>query len=126
LLGAAVAGLSRLQPLHGLNIRVERGESVALVGANGADKTTFMRCVAGLTEEKRGAITFVGHDILRMPAEAIARRRRERPSIDHLSFASRSPSANLVAKQETAIPPNCANETGPRRAPHMPQELVSA
>ena len=46
-----------LQALHGLDIEVERGESVALVGANGAGKTTFMRCMAGLIEQKRGAIT---------------------------------------------------------------------
>ena len=63
-----------LQALHGLNTAVGRGESVALVGANGAGKTTFMRCVAGLIEQKRGAITFGGNDISRMPAEAIARR----------------------------------------------------
>ena len=63
-----------LQALHGLNIEVDRGESVALVGANGAGKTTFMRCLAGLIEQKRGAITFGGNDISRMPAEAIARR----------------------------------------------------
>src|SRR5262249_12654933 len=63
-----------LQALHGLSIEVERGESVALVGANGAGKTTFMRCLAGLIAQKRGAITFGGNDISRMPAEAIARR----------------------------------------------------
>jgi branched-chain amino acid transport system ATP-binding protein len=63
-----------LQALHGLDIEVDRGESVALVGANGAGKTTFMRCLAGLIEQKRGGITFGGNDISRMPAEAIARR----------------------------------------------------
>jgi branched-chain amino acid transport system ATP-binding protein len=63
-----------LQALHGLDMEVERGESVALVGANGAGKTTFMRCLAGLIEQKRGAITLGGNDISRMPAEAIARR----------------------------------------------------
>jgi len=62
------------QALHGLNIGIERGESVALVGANGAGKTTFMRCLAGLIEQKRGAITFDGGDISHMPAEVIARR----------------------------------------------------
>ena len=63
-----------LQALHGLDIEVDRGESVALVGANGAGKTTFMRCLSGLIEHKRGAITFGGGDISRMPAEPIARR----------------------------------------------------
>ena len=62
-----------LQALHGISIDVDTGESVALVGANGAGKTTFLRCVAGLTAQKRGLIEFAGADISRAPAEAIAR-----------------------------------------------------
>jgi branched-chain amino acid transport system ATP-binding protein len=62
-----------LQALHGLNIEVDAGESVALVGANGAGKSTFLRCLAGLTEHKRGAIMFAGNDIAPLPAERIAR-----------------------------------------------------
>jgi branched-chain amino acid transport system ATP-binding protein len=62
-----------LQALHGLNIEVDAGESVALVGANGAGKSTFLRCLAGLMEHKRGAIMFAGNDIAPLPAERIAR-----------------------------------------------------
>ena len=62
-----------LQALHGIDLAVDAGESVALVGANGAGKTTFMRCLAGLIEQKRGAITLAGSDISRLPAERIAR-----------------------------------------------------
>jgi branched-chain amino acid transport system ATP-binding protein len=63
-----------LQALHGVNLHVDAGESVALVGANGAGKTTFMRCLAGLIEHKRGTIKFGDTDISRLPAETIARR----------------------------------------------------
>jgi branched-chain amino acid transport system ATP-binding protein len=63
-----------LQALHDVSIHVDAGESVALVGANGAGKTTFLRCLAGLISQKRGIITFGGDDISRMPAETIARR----------------------------------------------------
>lgn len=63
-----------LQTLHGVNLHVDAGESVALVGANGAGKTTFMRCLAGLIEHKRGTIKFGDSDISRLPAETIARR----------------------------------------------------
>lgn len=63
-----------LQALHGVNLHVDAGESVALVGANGAGKTTFMRCLAGLIEHKRGTIKFGDSDISRLPAETIARR----------------------------------------------------
>jgi branched-chain amino acid transport system ATP-binding protein len=62
-----------LQALHDVNIHVDAGESVALVGANGAGKTTFLRCIAGLIEQKRGGIEFKGNEISHMPAEKIAR-----------------------------------------------------
>jgi branched-chain amino acid transport system ATP-binding protein len=46
---------------------------VALVGANGAGKTTFLRCIAGLAVQKSGAIYFDGSNIAGLPAETIAR-----------------------------------------------------
>jgi hypothetical protein len=42
------------------------------------------------------------------------------------SYASRSPTANSVVAQETAVPPNCANETPARRSRQMSREFVSA
>jgi branched-chain amino acid transport system ATP-binding protein len=52
---------------------VAERESVALVGANGAGKTTFLRALVGLIDSKQGGIRFDGHDIHAMPAEKIAR-----------------------------------------------------
>ena len=72
-----VAGLDAFygdfQALRDISIQVDAGESVALVGANGAGKTTFLNCVSGLIAQKRGAIAFDGVDILHAPAEAITR-----------------------------------------------------
>jgi branched-chain amino acid transport system ATP-binding protein len=62
-----------LQALQGLSLTVDAGECVALVGANGAGKTTFLKCVSGLIAQKRGSIVFDGREISRAPAEAIAR-----------------------------------------------------
>jgi branched-chain amino acid transport system ATP-binding protein len=62
-----------LQALHRVSINVDEGESVALVGANGAGKTTFLKCVSGLIAQKRGAIEFAGIDIVHAPAEVITR-----------------------------------------------------
>ena len=62
-----------LQALQGVSLTVDAGESVALVGANGAGKTTFLKCVSGLIAQKRGSIVFDRHEISRTPAEAIAR-----------------------------------------------------
>ena len=60
------------QALFDLELEVEPGETVALVGANGAGKTTFLKCLVGLIEEKRGEIRFAGDDIAGKPAERIS------------------------------------------------------
>jgi branched-chain amino acid transport system ATP-binding protein len=62
-----------LQAIFGLGFSVADRESVALVGANGAGKTTFLRALVGLIDSKKGGIRFDGHDIHDMPAEKIAR-----------------------------------------------------
>ena len=62
-----------LQAIFGVNLSVAAGESIALVGANGAGKSTFLRSLAGLIEGRRGTIRFDGEDISRSPAESIAR-----------------------------------------------------
>lgn len=62
-----------LQALHDVSVNVDAGESVALVGANGAGKTTFLKCVSGLIAHKRGSIAFDGREISAAPAEAISR-----------------------------------------------------
>lgn len=62
-----------LQALHGVSIEVDNGESIALVGANGAGKTTFLRSVAGLIDQKHGVLNLEGASIAGLPAEAIAR-----------------------------------------------------
>jgi len=61
------------QALFGLSIRVEAGETVALIGANGAGKSTFLKCLVGLIENKRGEIRFGGESIGTRPAEWISR-----------------------------------------------------
>jgi branched-chain amino acid transport system ATP-binding protein len=61
------------QALFGLAITVEAGETVALIGANGAGKTTFLKCLVGLIESKRGGIRFAGEPIDREPAERVSR-----------------------------------------------------
>ena len=61
------------QALFDLALDVEPGETVALVGANGAGKTTFLKCLVGLVESKHGEIRFAGDDIAGQPAERISR-----------------------------------------------------
>ena len=44
--------------LHGINLEVEKGEIVTLIGANGAGKTTTLRTISGLLKPRRGYVTF--------------------------------------------------------------------
>ena len=62
-----------LQAVFDMNFTVADGEVVALVGANGAGKSTFLKALVGLNEERRGAVHFDGIDISQMPAEEVSR-----------------------------------------------------
>jgi branched-chain amino acid transport system ATP-binding protein len=62
-----------LQAIFGLAFSVAEREAVALVGANGAGKTTFLRALVGLIHRKQGSVRFDGGDIMDRPAERIAR-----------------------------------------------------
>jgi branched-chain amino acid transport system ATP-binding protein len=56
----------------GINFTVGAGENVALVGANGAGKSTFLKCLVGLIEQRHGSIRFDGGEITATPAERIS------------------------------------------------------
>lgn len=56
--------------LQGVNLQVNQGELVCLVGRNGAGKTTTVKSVAGLMTKVKGSITFDGQEILGLPAHA--------------------------------------------------------
>ena len=59
----------RIQALHGISLTVGQGEIVALIGANGAGKSTTMRAISGLRPVSGGAIRFDGQDITKMRAD---------------------------------------------------------
>jgi branched-chain amino acid transport system ATP-binding protein len=60
--------------LHGVSLTVGRGEAVALLGRNGAGKTTMIRSIVGFTPPREGRVVFDGEAIHRWPAYRIARR----------------------------------------------------
>jgi len=63
----------RAQVLFGLDIAVARGEAVALMGRNGAGKSTALKCLIGLVPHAAGEMTLDGADISRLDAFRIAR-----------------------------------------------------
>jgi branched-chain amino acid transport system ATP-binding protein len=56
------------QALDGVSLEVEEGAIVAIVGANGAGKTSLIRTVAGMNKPARGAIRYRGNDIAGWPS----------------------------------------------------------
>jgi branched-chain amino acid transport system ATP-binding protein len=67
------AWYGQAQILYGVSLAVNAGECVALVGRNGAGKSTTMKAIMGLVAKKRGRIVFRGHDITSVPAYRIGR-----------------------------------------------------
>jgi branched-chain amino acid transport system ATP-binding protein len=53
---------------RGLSLEINEGEIVALIGANGAGKSTTLRAIAGQLRPRTGTITFRGQDITRLPS----------------------------------------------------------
>ncbi len=62
-----------IHALKGISIRVDRGQIVTLVGANGAGKSTTLRAVSGLIRPSRGAIRFDGKDLAGIPPHHVVR-----------------------------------------------------
>ncbi|MGH7708664.1 MAG: ABC transporter ATP-binding protein [Vulcanimicrobiaceae bacterium] len=62
-----------IRALQGASIRAGRGEIVALVGANGAGKTSLLRAISGLVKPVSGVIRFDGHDLRRVAAHDVVR-----------------------------------------------------
>lgn len=59
--------------LHGINLNVRHGECVALLGRNGAGRTTTLRAALGLTSRRTGLIRINGTDALNIPTYKIVR-----------------------------------------------------
>jgi branched-chain amino acid transport system ATP-binding protein len=67
------AAYGQAQVLFGVSLEVRRGEVVALMGRNGAGKSTTLEAIIGLVPSRAEALTFAGHDIRGLPTYRIAR-----------------------------------------------------
>jgi len=69
---------AEISALRGVNLKVEAGTFVALMGRSGSGKTTLLNCLAGLDKPTSGSATVLGRDIMQMnDAEATSWRRDE-------------------------------------------------
>ncbi len=62
-----------IQALRGVSFKVDEGSIVTLLGANGAGKSTTLRCISGLVSPARGTVSFRGRRIDGLPSETIVR-----------------------------------------------------
>jgi branched-chain amino acid transport system ATP-binding protein len=59
--------------LHGVTFDVQPGEVVTLLGRNGVGKTTTLKSIMGIVEQRRGSVRFEGRELVGMSSDAIAR-----------------------------------------------------
>jgi branched-chain amino acid transport system ATP-binding protein len=62
-----------IQALKGISFKVLEGSIVTLLGANGAGKSTTLKCISGLVSPARGTVNFRGRRIDSLPSEKIVR-----------------------------------------------------
>jgi branched-chain amino acid transport system ATP-binding protein len=63
----------KIQALRGVSLTVNDGELVALIGSNGAGKSTTLRTISGLLRPRQGSITYNGQPIDKLPSHEIVR-----------------------------------------------------
>ena len=97
-----------LPVLRGLDLDIQRGESVALLGANGSGKSTFLRLVSALSKPTSGRITVGGWDL---PREAAAVR-AQIGTVAHKPLLYE----NLTALENLHFSPACIMCQMPKRA----------
>ena len=95
-LEAVEAGYSGLRVLHDCSLEVDDGEIVALIGANGAGKTTMLRTIVGLLRPTSGDIRLEGRSIVDLGPHDLVRRGMVMVPEDKLLFGGLSVHENLV------------------------------
>ena len=73
-LSGVAAFYGAIQALRGVDLEVNEGEIVTLIGGNGAGKSTLMMTICGNPRARSGRITYAGEDISELPTHAIMRR----------------------------------------------------
>jgi branched-chain amino acid transport system ATP-binding protein len=113
----AVEGLSAwygaARILYDLNFEVGRGEVVALMGRNGAGKSTTMKTIMGLVGQRQGVVRFNGGEISRLKPFEIARRGLGFTPEDRRIFADLTVMENLDIGRQ---PPRCFSDGTPAPA----------
>jgi len=90
------------QVLHGVELFIERGEVVSLVGRNGAGKSSTLKSIIGIIQKRRGSVRVVGRETIGLRAKDIARIGLGYVPEERGIFAS------LTVKENLLLPPKVA------------------
>ncbi len=89
------SGYGKIKALFGIDLEIKPGEIVALIGANGAGKTTFLKTVSGLIKVTGGSISFLGQPLNNLPPEKIVHMGISHVPEGRMVFTQRSVETNL-------------------------------
>ncbi|MDF2546922.1 MAG: transporter ATP-binding protein [Anaerosolibacter sp.] len=84
-----------IHALRGVNINVEQGQIVSIIGANGAGKSTFLNALSGIIRPKEGKISFKGKSLPQIPYKIVAAGISQVPE-GRLVFANLTVKDNLM------------------------------
>jgi len=100
----------RVMALKGVDLDVNAGEIVTLIGANGAGKSTLMMTICGNPRSREGSILFDGRDITRLPTHEIARLNLAQAPEGRRIFSRMTVMENLQMGATTADPSSFAQD----------------
>src|SRR5437870_1136427 len=86
----------QVEALHGVSLNVYPGEIVALIGSNGAGKSTTLRAISGMITAASGSVTFAGQDITNLRSDQIVRQRLAHVPEGRQIFGDQSVFDNLL------------------------------
>ncbi|EIV93777.1 ABC transporter ATP-binding protein [Frankia sp. QA3] len=126
-LTGARAGYGTVEVLHGLDLAIPAGKVTALLGANGAGKSTSLRVLSGLIPLRAGTLTWRGEDITRLSTVDRARRGLMLVPDERAVFATLSVRDNLQIIAEASGHPDItpALESFPRLRERLTQRAGS-
>jgi len=103
-------GAVAVHVLRGLDLSVEAGESLSLVGPSGSGKSTLLMTIAGLERPEQGSVSVAGEDLTVLGEDALARLRGRAIGIVFQSFHL---IPNMTALENVAVPLELAGHADP-------------
>ncbi len=107
--------------LHGIDLDIVAGETVALLGPSGSGKTSLLMLLAGLERPSAGHITLAGHDLTQLSEDALARLRRDYVGVVFQAFHL---IPTMTALENVAVPLELAGRADARARARASLEAV--